>query len=124
MRGIQARLAQIPRVDVANKAIVPTSLSEVVKMTNKIAIPPFGHKVIHSLSSITLQGCRMNVMTHGLERRPSQLPLGIEVLSVYATLATGSKRVAVALKTPLKTGWKSQKGLPLPGWRRLTKSCL
>ena len=113
MRGIQARLAQIPRVDVANKAIVPASLSEVVKTTNKIAIPPFGHKVIHGLSSITLQGCRMNVMTHGLERRPSQLPLGIEVLSVYATLATGSKRVAVALKNATQDWLEIPKGTPI-----------
>ena len=112
MRGIQARPAQIPRVDVANKAIVPASLSEVVRTTNRVAAPPFDHKVIHGLSNITLQGCRMNVMTHGLERRSPQLPLGVEVLSVYATLATGSRRVAVALRNTTRDWLEVPKGTP------------
>ena len=40
----------------------------------------------------------MNVMTHGLEKRSPLLPLGIVVQSTYATLFTGSNRVAVVLR--------------------------
>ena len=40
----------------------------------------------------------MNVMTHGLEKRSPLLPLGLEVQSAYATLATGSSRVPVVLR--------------------------
>ena len=40
----------------------------------------------------------MNVMTHGLEKRSPSLPLGIDVQSAYATLSTGSNRVAVVLR--------------------------
>ena len=37
-------------------------------------------------------------MTHGLEKRSPLLPLGIDVQSTYATLSTGSNRVAVVLR--------------------------
>ena len=40
----------------------------------------------------------MNIMTHGLEKRSPQLPLGIEVLYSYATLTTGSDCIAVSLQ--------------------------
>ena len=113
MRGIQARMVQIPRRDVANKPLVPAALNEVVKTTSKVALPPFGHKVIHGITSLALQGCKMNVMTHGLERRSPLLPLGVEVLSVYATLATGSKRVAVALRNTTKDWLEVRKGTPI-----------
>ena len=106
-------MVQIPRRDVANKPLVPAALNEVVKTTSKIALPPFGHKVIHGITSLALQGCKMNVMTHGLERRSPLLPLGVEVLSVYATLATGSKRVAVALRNTTKDWLEVRKGTPV-----------
>ena len=51
----------------------------------------------------------MNMMTHGLEKRSPLLPLGLEVQSAYATLATGSGRVPVVLRTTPKTGWRSRK---------------
>ena len=41
----------------------------------------FGHKVIHGSVSLVLQGYRMNVMTHGLEKWSPLLPLGIDVQS-------------------------------------------
>ena len=34
MCGIHARLAQIPRMDVANKPLAPATLNEVVRTTN------------------------------------------------------------------------------------------
>ena len=40
----------------------------------------------------------MNVMTHELEKRLPLLPLGIDVQSAYATLSTGSNRVAMVLR--------------------------
>ena len=65
------------------------------------------------MTGITLQGCRMNVMTHSLERRSSLLPLGIEVLSAYATLATGSRRVAVALRNTTQDWVEVKKHTPI-----------
>ena len=37
-------------------------------------------------------------MTHGLEKRSPLLPLSIDVQSAYATLSTGSNRVAMVLR--------------------------
>ena len=48
--------------------------------------------------SLVLQGYRMNVMTHGMEKRSPLLPLGIDVQSAYATLSMGSNRVVVVLR--------------------------
>ena len=39
----------------------------------------------------------MNVMTHSLEKRSPSLPLGIDVQTVYATLADANK-VTVVLR--------------------------
>ena len=113
MRGLHARLAQIPRRDVANKPLAPASLNEVVRTASRALIPPFGYKVIHGLVGITLQGYKMNVMTHGLERRSPLLPLGVEVLSAYATLTRGSKRVAVALRNSTQDWLEIKKGTPI-----------
>ena len=75
---------------VANKPISLNSVDEVVKVSKKFQVPLFGHKVIHGHTRLVLTGCRLNVMTHGLEMRSPRLPLGIDILSTYATLATGS----------------------------------
>ena len=79
-----------PLTDVVNKTLSPTELNEIVRTSNKVQVPPFGHKIIHGKTGLILQGYKMNVMTHGLEKRSPQLPLGIEVLYSYATLTTGS----------------------------------
>ena len=98
MRGVQARMSQLNVDDVANKSVAPLSVDEVVQVSHKCKIPPFGHKVIHSSVSLVLQGYRMNVMTHGLEKRLPLLPLRVDIQSAYATLAAGSNRVAVVLR--------------------------
>ena len=97
MRDVHARMSQMVVNDVANKSMAPLSVDEVVRVSHKCKVPPFGHKVIHGSVSLVLQGYRMNVMTHGLEKRSPLLPLGIDVQSAYATLSTGSNRVAVVL---------------------------
>ena len=86
-----------PLMNVANKTLSPTNLNEIVRTSSKVQVPPFGHKIIHGKTSLILQGYKMNVMTHGLEKRSPQLPLGIEVLYSYATLTTGSDRIVVSL---------------------------
>ena len=86
-----------PLSDVANKTLSPTELNEIVRTSSKVQIPPFGHKIIHGKTGLILQGYKNNVMTHGLEKRSPQLPLGIGVLYSYATLIMGSDRVAVSL---------------------------
>ena len=76
MRDVQAKLGQVVMNDVANKPILPLNVDEVVSMTSKCTVPPFGHKAIHGKVNLILHGYKMNVMTHGLEKRSPSLPLG------------------------------------------------
>ena len=98
MRNMQACIGWVVHDDVANKPIFLNSVDEVVKVSKKFQVPPFGHKVIHGHTRLVLTDCRLNVMTHELETRSPRLPLGIDLLSTYATLATGSGHVAVVLQ--------------------------
>ena len=82
-------------------------------MSHKCKVPPFSHKVIHSSVGLVLQGYRMNVMTHGLEKRSPLLPLGIDVKSAYAMLATSSNRVTVVLRNNTKDWIEIGKGTPV-----------
>ena len=76
-------------------------------------VPPFGHKVIHSKVNLVLHGCRLNGMTHGLEKRSPSLPLEIDVQTAYATLANGSHRVPVILRNNTQDWPKIKKGMPI-----------
>ena len=113
MRGVQARMSQLNVDDVANKSVAPLSVDEVVLVSHKCKIPPFGHKVIHGSVSLVLQGYRINVMTHGLEKRSPLLPLGVDVQSTYATLAAGSNRVMVVLRNNTQDWLEIRKGTPV-----------
>ena len=113
MRGVQARIAQVPRLDVANKPVTPTSIDEVVRVCSKASVPPFGHKVLHGKTKLLLHGYWMNIMTHGLEKRSPLLPLGIDVLSAYTTLANGSTWVAVVLRNNTNDWVQIPKGTPV-----------
>ena len=113
MRDVHARMSQVVMDDVANKFVAPLSVDKVVRVSHKCRVPPFGHKVIHGSMSLVLQGYRMNVMTHGLEKRPPSLPLGIDVQNTYATLSTGSNRVAVVLRNNTHNWIKIGKGTPV-----------
>ena len=113
MRGVHAKMSQLQVNDVANKPIAPLSVDEVVRVTSKCLVPPFGHKVIHGRVGLVLQGYKMNVMTHGLEKRSPLLPLGLEVQSAYATLTTGSSRVPVVLRNNTKDWLEIKKGTPI-----------
>ena len=55
----------------------------------------------------------MNVMTHGLEKRLPQLPLGIEVLYSYAILMTGSDQIVVSLQNTTEDWVLIDKGVPI-----------
>ena len=113
MQDVMARLGQVVVNDVANKPIAPLDVDEVVRMTSKCTVPPFGHKVIHGKVNLVLHGCRLNVMTHGLEKRLPSLPLGIDVQTAYATLANGSHRVLVVLRNNTRDWLKIKKGVPI-----------
>ena len=93
--------------------MAPLSVDEVVRVSHKCKVPPFSHKVIQGSVGLVLQGYRMNVMTHGLEKRSPLLPLGIDVQSAYATLATGSNRVAVVLRNTTQDWIEIGKGMPV-----------
>ena len=111
-RSVTAAVAT-PLTDVANKTLSPTELNEIVRTSSKVQVPPFGHKIIHGKTSLILQGYKMNVVTHGLETRLPQLPLGIEVLYSYATLTTGSDRIAVSLRNTTEDWVLIDKGVPI-----------
>ena len=113
MRAVHARMSQLAVNDVANKSVAPLSVDEVVRVSHKCKVPPFGHKVIHSSVGLVLQGFRMNVMTHGLEKRSPLLPLRIDVQSAYTTLATGSNRVMVVLRNTTQDWIEIRKGMPV-----------
>ena len=113
LRGVHARMSQLVVNDVANKSVAPLSVDKVVRVSHKCKVPPFGHKVIHGSVSLVLQGYRMNMMTHGLEKRSPLLPLGIDVQSTYATLSTGSNRVVVVLRNNTRNWIEIGKGTPV-----------
>ena len=113
MRDVQAKLGQVVVNDVANKPILPLNVDEVVRVTSKCTVPPFGHKAIHGKVSLVPHGYKMNVMTHGLEKRSPSLLLGIDVQMVYATLADGSNRVMVVLRNNTRDWLEIKKGVPI-----------
>ena len=113
MRDVLAKLGQVVVNDIANKPIAPLHVDEVVRVTSKCTIPPFGHKAIHGKVNLILHGYKMNVMTHGLEKRSPSLPLGIDVQAVYTTLADGSNRVTVVLRNNTRDWLEIKKGIPI-----------
>ena len=111
--GIQARLGQVVVNNVANKPISLLNVDEVVRVASKCTVPPFGHKAIHGKVNLVLHGYKMNLMTHRLEKRLPSLPLGIDVQTVYATLADGSNRVTVVLRNNTRDWLEIKKGIPI-----------
>ena len=113
MQDVTAKLGQVVVNNVANKPITPLDVDKVVRVASKCTVPPFGHKVIHGKVNLVLHGCRLNVMTHGLEKRSPSLPLGIDVQTAYATLANGSHRVPVVLRNNTQDWLEIKKGVPI-----------
>ena len=113
MRGVQVRMSQLAVDDVANKPVAPLSVNEVVRVTHKCKVPPSGHKLIHGKVGLVLQGYRMNVMTHRLEKRSPLLLLGVDVQSAYITLAAGSNRASVVLRNNTWDWLEVRKGMPV-----------
>ena len=113
MRDILAKLGQVVVNDIANKLIAPLHVDEVVRVASKCTVPPFGHKAIHGKVNLILHGNKMNVMTHGLEKRSPSLPLGIDVQTAYATLADGSNRITVVLRNNTQDWLEIKKGVPV-----------
>ena len=113
MRDVLAKLGQVVVNDLANKPIAPLHVDEVVRVASKCTVPPFGHKAIHGKVNPVLHGYKMNVMTHGLEKRSPSLPLGIDVQMVYATLADGSNRITVVFKNNTRDWLEIKKGVPI-----------
>ena len=113
MRDVLAKLGQVVVNDIANKPITPLHVDEVVRVASKCTVPPFGHKAIHSKVNLILHGYKMNVMTHGLEKQLPSLPLGIDVQTVYATLADGSNRIMVVLRNNTRDWVEIKKGMPI-----------
>ena len=98
MKDWSACMGHIPVSDATNKVVTAASVDEVVYAGNLIKVLPFGHKVVHGRTGLILQGCKIHVMTHGLEKKSPKLTLGLEILSSYATLTMGSCKVAVVIQ--------------------------
>ena len=113
MRDVLAKLGQVVVIDIANKPIAPLHVDEVVRVASKCTVPPFGHKAIHGKVNLVLHGYKMKVMTHGLEKQSPSLPLGIDVQTVYATLADGSNRIMVVLRNNTRDWLEIKKGVPV-----------
>ena len=113
MRDVLAKLGQVVVNDIANKPIVPLHVDEVVRVASKCTVPPFAHKAIHGRVNLILHGYKMNMMTHGLEKRLPSLLLGIDVQTVYTTLADGSNRVTVLLRNNTRDWLEIKKGMPI-----------
>ena len=113
MRDVLAKLGQVVVNDIANKPIAPLHVDEVVRVASKCTVPPFGHKAIHGKVNLVLHSYKMNVMTHGLEKWSPSLPLGIDVQTVYATLADGSNRITVVLRNNTWDWLEIKKGMPI-----------
>ena len=113
MRDMLAELGQVVVNDIANKPIAPLHVDEVVRVASKCTFPPFGHKAIHGKVNLILHGYKMNVMTHGLEKQSPSLPLGIDVQTVYTTLADGSNRVMVVSRNNTRDWLEIKKGMPI-----------
>ena len=113
MQDVTARLGQAVMSDMAIKPIAPLNVDKVVRVASKCTVPPFGHKVIHGKVNLVLHGCRLNMMTHGLEKRSPSLPLGIDVQTAYSTLANGSNRVPVILRNNTQDWLEVKKGVPI-----------
>ena len=113
MRDVVAKLGQVMVNDIANKPIAPFHVDEVVRVASKCTFPPFGHKAIHGKVNLILHGYKMNVMTHGLEKRSPSLPLGIDVQTVNATLADGSNWITVVLRNNTRNWLEIKKGVPV-----------
>ena len=113
MQAVTARLGQVVVNNVANKPIAPLDVDKVVRVASKCTVPPFGHKVIHGKVNLVLHGCRLNVMTHGLEKRLPSLPLEIDVQTAYTTLANGSHRVPVVLRNNTQDWLEIKEDVPI-----------
>ena len=113
MWDVMAKLSQVVVNNVANKPITALDVDEVVRVASKCTVPLFGHKVIHGKVNLVLHGCRLNVMTYGLEKRSPSLPLGIDVQTAYATLANGSHRVPVVLINNTQDWLEIKKDVPI-----------
>ena len=113
MRDVLAKLGQVVVNDIANKPIVPLHVDEVVRVASKCTVPPFGHKASHGKVNLILHRYKINVMTHGLEKWSPSLPLGIDVQTVYVTLADGSNRITVVLRNNTRDWLEIKKGMPI-----------
>ena len=113
MRDVLAKLGQVGVNDMANKPITPLHVDEVVRVASKCMVPPFGHKAIQGKVNLILHGYKMNVMTHELEKQWPSLPLGIDVQTVYATLADGSNRITVVLRNNTWDWLEIKKGMTI-----------
>ena len=113
MRDVLAKLGQVVVNDIANKPIAPLHVDDVVRVASKCTVPPFGHKAIHGKVNLVLHGYKMNVMTHALEKQSPSLPVGIDVQTVYATLADGSNRITVVLRNNTRDWLEIKKGMPI-----------
>ena len=113
MRDVQAKLGQVVMNDVANKPILPLNVDEVVRVTSKCTVPPFGHKAIHGKVNLVLHGYKMNVMTHGLEKRSPSFPLGIDVQTIMLPWQMVVTRVTVVLRNNMRDWLEIKKGIPI-----------
>ena len=83
-----------------NYTVGPTVLNEAVKMTKKEEVGTFSSKIMHGQTKILLLGNNIHVMTQFLKRGDGPLlPHGLSVVNMYTKVTSGSKQVAVVVKS-------------------------
>ena len=77
---------------VANQAVDPTYVNEVVKTTKKEEVDVFSSKIIHGRMKTLLMGNNMHVITQFLKGVDGpHLPPGLSVVNTYTEVISGSK---------------------------------
>ena len=75
-------------------------LNETIKTIKKEGIDAFSSKIIHAWPKTMCMDSNLHVMIQALEEgNGSHLPHGLSILNTYTKMTTGSKQVAVIVKS-------------------------
>ena len=82
------------------QTVDPIYLNETVKMTKKEGVDAFSFKILHDQMKTLLLGNNMHVMTQSLKGGDGpHLIHGLSVVNTYTKVISGSKQVAMVVKT-------------------------
>ena len=102
----------IQRETVANQTVDLTDLNKVVKTTKKEEVDTFLSKIIQGQTKTLLLGNNMHIMTQSLKEDDGpHLPHGLSVVNMYTEVISGSKWIAVVVKSLMTAPITNTKGI-------------